>query len=161
MSSVTQREPCGTFCYFHPLTNILNKPRFRSNADFAVQTSGWASSMAHSHTPTREESIVSVLFFRDKTLPFDEDTRFYTGTVRRQNWKMSKSLHWVNSTMAQDQNKKRNLYCLTTYDSVSLVQTHPWSSWQCTMCFSFWPHHLRKDRHSNRHSLVPMYPIFL
>lgn len=48
---------------------------------------------------------------------------FFAGTVRTQSWKISKSLRWVNSKMAQVHNKKRNLYCQTTDDAIPLVHT--------------------------------------
>lgn len=50
----------------------------RSNVGFS-SPNFWVSlqySTAHSHTLTREESIVSILHFIGKMLPSDENTRF-------------------------------------------------------------------------------------
>lgn len=85
LSSVDQRA-LGTMCYFHPASCMSNKPLSGSNGDSAIQTSGRACSMGHSHTQTREQSIVLL-----KTVQIF----FLTGTVRTQS-RTANFLHWVN-----------------------------------------------------------------
>ena len=57
MSAVNQREASGTFLK-------LSSTKLHVDFSSAVVQSAHCSSMAHSHTSTREESIVSSLFQR-------------------------------------------------------------------------------------------------